>query len=352
MNWFQPKTLLLITFSTVLVSSQPARAQLPNAMIGQSVARDVRDMYTKGLQFLIKTQSEDGSWPGNQQGAGVDGLCMMTFLASGEDPNFGLYSTTVRRAVRNIIKKQNTTTGYYGQSMYHHGFAMLAMAEAYGTVDNRKLWDKGDVKQITIAESLELAVRCATTSQKTNPRNAWRYSPEDGSADTSVAGAVLVGLLAARNAGIAVPDESIDKAIGYFKSMTADNGQVAYSGGVGGFDESFARISIGTLVYALAKQKDLPQYKATLEYLTQRLEGDGGNMGHAYLEYTRYYRAQALFQGDVESWKKWNKLLIRNLKTAQNADGSFPGQFGPSVGTSMSLLSLALNFRLLPIYER
>ena len=329
-----------------------ATAQLPNAMIGQTVTRDVRDMYTRGLDYLIKTQGQDGAWQGMQQGAGVTGLCLMTFLASGEDPNFGKYSNVVRKGIRSIIKSQDRNTGYYGLSMYHHGFAMLALAEAYGSVDDRKLWGPGDGEQLSIAESLELGVRCATTSQKKNPRNAWRYSPGDGGNDTSVSGAVLVGLLAARNAGIAVPDESIDKAVAYFKSMTADNGQVAYSGGIGGFDESFARISIGALVYALAKRKDLPQFKATLEYLTQRLEGDGGSMGHSYLEYTRYYRAQALFQGDVEAWQKWNKLLIRQLKASQNSDGSFPGQFGPAVGTSMNLLALALNFRLLPIYER
>ena len=43
----------------------------------------------------------------------------------------------------------------------------------------------------------------------------------------------LMGLLAARNAGIEVPDESIDQAISYFVNMTAPSGQVAYSGGIG-----------------------------------------------------------------------------------------------------------------------
>ena len=47
-----------------------------------------------------------------------------------------------------------------------------------------------------------------------------------------------------------------------------------------------------------------------------------------------------------------NKLLVRQLKTAQNADGSIKGQFGPTVSTSLSLLALALNYRFLPIYER
>ena len=40
---------------------------------------------------------------------------------------------------------------------------------------------------------------------------------------------VLVGLLAARNAGIEVPDEAIDKAINYFCKMTSSSGQVGYS---------------------------------------------------------------------------------------------------------------------------
>ena len=58
------------------------------------------------------------------------------------------------------------------------------------------------------------------------------------------------------------------------------------------------------------------------------------------------------FQGDIIAWEKWNKLLVRQLKESQLPDGSFRGQFGPSISTSLSLLSLALNYRFLPIYER
>ena len=95
--------------------------------------------------------------------------------------------------------------------------------------------------------------------------------------------------------------------------MTSAGGEVAYSGGMGGFGESLARSSIATLVYAVARRKDLKQYKATLDYLKQRLEQP--RMG--YPEYARYYEAQALFQGDIVAWEKWNKLLIRQLKQAQ-----------------------------------
>jgi hypothetical protein len=115
-----------------------------------------------------------------------------------------------------------------------------------------------------------------------------------------------------------------------------------------------ARISIGSLVYSLARRKDLPQFKSTTRHLVERLESTdvNGTAAAGGIEYQRYYQAQALFQGDVEAWKKWNHLLIRQLKTTQQADGSFQGQNGPTISTSFSLLALALNYRFLPIYER
>ena len=180
--------------------------------------------------------------------------------------------------------------------------------------------------------------------------SAWRYSPDSRDADTSVSGAVLVGLLAARNAGIEVPDESIDKAISFYAQMTSASGEVMYTGGMGGFGESLARSSIATLVFSVARRKDLKQYKATLDYIKQRI--DQGSQQQGWAEYARYYEAQALFQGDVAAWEKWNKLLVRQLKQMQAADGSFHGQLGSSVSTSLSLLALAVNFRFLPIYER
>lgn len=344
---------LALAFS-LLVAVRPtiAHAQGITPKSGEVVPRDVREMYDRGLQYLVRTQGPNGDWPNDgQNGPAITGLALMVFLASGEDPNYGLYSNNVRKALRNLISQQDPDTGYLGNSMYHHGFGMLALAEAYGAVDERNLWTEKPANgraQRSIGQALELAVRCAITSQKRNPLGAWRYAPNGSDADTSVSGAVLVGLLAARNAGIEVTDESIDKALSYYKSMTSSSGQVGYSGGFGGFDESLARISISTLVQAVARRKDAPTYKASLGYLKQRIE----TPAPSYPEYTRYYQAQALFQGDVETWEKWNKLLIRQLKQAQRPDGSIPGQFGNSLGTSMSCLALALNYKFLPIYER
>ncbi len=346
-----PRRVAAVGFVLVFLALGAARSahgQLPSSSTGEAVPRDVREMYDRGLQFLASTQTEEGDWKGGgQTGPGVNGMAVLALLASGEDPNFGLYSNHIRKALRHIVNSQDANTGFFGMSMYHHGFATLALAEAYGAVDERSLWAGGKATR-SLGQSLEMAVRAAVTSQKRNASNAWRYSPSGTDADTSVSGAVLVGLLAARNAGIEVPDESIDKAIAYFKSMTSKGGEVAYSGGLGGFGESMARSSIATLAYAVARRKELDEYKATLNYIKERIE----QPSPMYLEYVRYYEAQALFQGDLESWEKWNKLLVRQLKESQAPDGSIRGQFGPTIGTSLSLLSLALNYRFLPIYER
>ena len=146
--------------SCVVAGLPGAVAQIPTTRFGEAVPRDVREMYDRGLQYLAKTQSENGDWPGGggENGPGTTGMAMMVFLACGEDPNFGPYSNHIRKAVRNMIRGQDAGTGIMGPSMYHHGFATLALAEAYGVVDERSLWPDGKAPR-SIGQALELAVR-------------------------------------------------------------------------------------------------------------------------------------------------------------------------------------------------
>lgn len=355
-----PRTSLSLALVAVAAT---AVAQGPVVRYGDPVPRDVREMYDAGLRYLIKTQDESGAWKDGQAGPGVTGMALMALLASGEDPNHGPYRVPIRKALRSMIVSQNAETGFLGSgqghdSMYQHGFGMLALSEAYGTVDDRTLWTEasaGGQKGRPIGQALELSVRCAVTSAQNNPHGAWRYSPDAKDADTSVSGAVLMGLLGARNAGIEVPDETIDKAIKYYASMTGPNGQLGYSGGPGGGSDAVT--SIGVLVYAIARHKALPQYAKAANYLKGRSLGNDAG-GEGYPTYTRYYRAQALFQADVAAWEKWNAGLVKEMKAMQAKDGSFAGfagrggGFGGTVDTSLALLSLAVNYKFLPVYER
>ena len=318
---------------------------------GSEVSNDVEVIYQKGLDWLVANQSSEGDWTGSinsNEGAAITGMCVMAFLASGEDPNFGKFSDNIRRAVRVMINKQDQQTGYlHGNSMYHHGFGMLALSEVYGVVDDELLWSgaSNSENRKLIGEALLLAVRCATTSQKNNPWHAWRYSPRTTDADTSVSGAVLMGLLAARNAGIEVPDDCIDQAIDYFQKLTSSRGEVSYTGSGGGSPNLQA---IALLVYSISQRKDIPAYQSVLPRVISNVEAPR----NSYPEYYRYYMARALFQGDYDSWQKWNTRTVKELKDAQQPDGSFQSGHGPTYGTAMSLLALGLNYRFLPIYER
>jgi hypothetical protein len=357
--------LVVVLLAVAVGGLEQARAQGPLVRYGDPVPRDVREIYDAGIRYLLKTQDESGAWQDGQAGPGVTGMAMMVLLGSGEDPNYGPYRVPIRKALRSMIIDQDPDTGFLAaagghDSMYQHGFAMLALAEAYGVVDDRALWTeaptaRGKGAGRPLGQALELAVRCAVTSAKKNPHGAWRYSPDARDADTSVSGAVLMGLLGARNAGIEVPDETIDRAIKYYTTMTGPNGQVGYSGGPGGGSDAVT--SIAVLVYAIARQKELPQYQKALAYLESRSRDLGSGM-EGYPTYTRYYRAQALFQGNVEAWEAWNAGLVQELKKMQGKDGSFTGfagrggGFGGTVDTSLALLSLAVNYKFLPIYER
>ncbi|MBL9153569.1 MAG: squalene--hopene cyclase [Verrucomicrobiales bacterium] len=346
---FFPRNLTVLALAGALYPGV-STAQDPELRFGGRVPPEVESIYDSGLAWLAQKQDNAGSWQDNNQGSGVTGLCVMAFLASGEDPNFGRYAINIRRGLRAMITSQDAETGYLPDSMYHHGFAMLALAEAYGAVDESLLWQPSEneksEKGRSLGEALDLAIRCAATSQKKNRWGGWRYTPDASDADTSVTGAVLMGLLAARNAGMDVPDETVNAALEYMRRSTGRDGSVAYTGGFGGMGQSMNRSAIATLVAAVAKEKETWEYKATLDHIASRLEHD--ESGH-YIEYFRYYMAQALFQGDYDSWQKWNAATVRQLEQSRQEDGSFNGS---AYSTAMSLLALGLNYRFLPIYER
>jgi len=323
-------TLFLLSTAITQAQSLPRRQN-------DIIPVQVETMYTRGLRFLSNGQTADGAWAGGNSGArpGVVGLCTLAFLAHGEDPNHGPYAQKIRKSIGYLITKQKENEqGYMGPQMYDHGFATLALAECYGMVDDPR-----------IAPALKKAVDLILKSQKSNPRHGWRYDPTTRTADTTVSGCQIVALLAARNAGIPVPDEAIDKALAYMKSCRGSNGAYGYTSKGGG---RLTLSAIGSLCYSLAKRKDEPSFAKTTDYLKQNIKSQEGT----YPYYFRYYMSQALFQADDELWNLWNKDNIRLLSVTQLADGSWAGNHGNAFSTAGALLSLALNYRFLPIYEK
>ena len=332
----KPKHTLFILFTAAAsLATAPAQLAKTELTADEAIPAVVDPMYVRGLRNLATTQQPDGSWmDGYGSQAGVVGLAVTAFLAHGDDPNSGPFSATVRRGLEFILTQQDKETGYIGNSMYNHGFATLALAEAYGQVDLPG-----------IAPALQKAVDSSLNSQKNNRLGAWRYGPDSRDADTSVSGAVLVSLFAARNAGIAVPDLAFERALGYYDKMRTSGGGYGYASASA---PNYNRTAIGVLCFSLAKQKDKPHIADSVKFLSQNLN----YRDSSYPYYFEYYMSQALFHADLETWKKWNAFNIKYLSTIQSADGSWPGSKGTAFNTAGALLSLALNYRFLPIYEK
>jgi len=295
----------------------------------------VENIYTRGLRYLSASQQEDGAWAGVVgQEPGVVGLCIKAFLARGEDPNYGPYSKNIQASVNYVLSKQKPTNGYIGRSMYSHAFATLALAECYGMLPDER-----------IGPALEQAVALILSAQKRNPHGAWRYNPQSSDADSTVSGCQLVALYAARNAGIPVPDEAFTKGLKYMAKCRNGDGGYGYTSSVG---EKPTLTAIGVLCHSLAKKTDTRTFAASTKSLSKRL-----NFRDKYYPYYfEYYMSQALFHADDELFDEWNVKNIKYLGTIQAPDGSFPGDKGEAFSTAGALLSLALNYRLLPIYEK
>lgn len=328
-------TLPALLLAAVVLLSSGLRSEAQQLFTEDNSANPVviDRMYVKGLQFLAKTQMKDGKWAENYGSQpGVVGLATVAFLAHGDDPNFGPFAESIRGGLEFILNNQNQETGYIGSSMYNHGFATLALAESYGAVEDSRL-----------GPALDKALQLILISQKQNPKGAWRYSPESKDADTTVSGAQMVALFAARNAGLNVEEDAIQRGLKFFTDCRTDEGGYGYTGPAG---PNAARTAIGVLVQALAKQKSTAEFRSAFEFL------QNAPMENHYYQYYLYYAAQAYFHSAPAAWKKWNAANISTLANTQNKNGSWDGPFGTTFATSASLLSLALNYRFLPIYER
>ena len=326
---------LLMATGVFLAASGAVLSQNLPGRVDDLIPAQAELIYERGLQYLAKSQSDKGNWSDSVGSEpGVVGLCVAAFLAHGEDPNHGQYARNIRLGIDFVLSQQNEKNGYIGSSMYNHAFATKALAESYGVLDDPR-----------IAPALKKAVDLILSSQQKNRFGAWRYTPESRDADTTVTGCQMLALFAARNAGLAIPDTSIKKGLDYLTLMRAKDGSYGYTSSSGGKPTLTA---IGSLCLSLAKERDSTGYQASLTYLKNNID----YRDRYYPFYFEYYMSQALFHADEATWKEWNARNIRYLGTVQSPDGSFPGNQGLSFNTAGALLSLALNYRFLPIYEK
>src|SRR5439155_2435425 len=160
------------------------------------------------------------------------GLAGLALMSGGNLPGRGKYGDNVQRAVEYVCNASQESGLIAADNshgpMYGHGFATLFLGEVYGMNGD------DDVK-----EKLQKAVQLIQKTQ--NPEGGWRYQPAPYDADISVTICEVMALRAARDAGIKVEKEVVDKSIQYVKSCQGADGGFAYQPTIRGPGSGYAR---------------------------------------------------------------------------------------------------------------
>ena len=192
----------------------------------------------------------------------------MAFMAHGHVPGSSRYSPQLKKATDYLISCQKpngliTLLGPDGPQInraiareiggcgaYNHAISSLALSEIYGMSPRED--------QARLKSAIQKALYATLQMQrwpKRRPEDSggWRYIDkfEDIDSDLSVTGWELMFLRSAKNAGFAVPKESIDDAIAFVKrSFDPRNGMFIYSAQRPSRTRSMAGAGIVALAHA------------------------------------------------------------------------------------------------------
>ena len=293
---------------------------------------DVEKAIQGGLDWLLRTQAADGSWGGSYKTAST-ALGLMAFMVKGNFPERPPYGAELSKAV-GFLLSQSSVDGYMGSSMYEHGLATLALSEAWGMS-----------RQDEIRDGLKRAVTVILRAQ--NKDGGWRYNPMPADADLSVTVMQIVALASAKEAGILVPDTTIQKAVEYVLSCRHKE-----SGGFGyqpGGEPAFERSAAGVMSLFMSGQRENPAVQAGLAYLLKLPGTVFADSGQYF--YGHYYAVQSMYQAGDKYYQEWYpRIRDALLKRQDQTDGHWQDPHG--IGTPMAILILGVPYRFLPIYQR
>ena len=336
---------LVLLLAACLPAGARAEEEAPERLAAEMITPRAQRAIDEGLQFLVSRQNDDGSFAtGNYRGnVAVSALAGMALMSGGSTPGRGPHGEPLNRCVAYLL--ENTQPSGFinapGSSshgpMYGHGFAALFLAECYGMSSRPDLREK-------LVKAVKLIV------QTQNAEGGWRYQPRRADADISVTICQVMALRAARNAGLFVPKETIDRCIDYVKRSQNADGGFRYM--LPGGESMFPRSAAGVVALYSAGIYEGPEITKGLDYLMQFRPGAGGARRGSYYFYGHYYAVQAMWQAGGERWKQWYPAIRDELIAMQRRDGSWMSNISPTYATAMACIVLQMPNDYLPIFQR
>jgi hypothetical protein len=302
------------------------------------------------LKWLASKQAPNGEWAAadleKQHPAAITGYALMAFLAAGQLPGEGEYGRSVSAGLQYLLDKVSAE-GHIGnrangQYMYGHGIASIALAEIYG-----------QTKSPSMRPKLEKAIKLIIACQ--NKEGGWRYRPISQDADISVTVLQVVALRSAKNAGLDVPQKTLDDAVGYVRRCyRPEQGAFAYQPGR---EPGFARTAAAIYSLQVCGLYDDPMVVKGSQYLLRQFK----EKDIEWWTYGNFYAAPAQYMQGGETWAKYYELVRRALlKRAVSRgaltywDGRVEGEreVGPIYTTAVNTMILAMPYHYIPLYQR
>ena len=363
----------------------------------------------RGLESLKKQQNQDGHWesPGGYYPTSVTAVAGMAMLMEGSNLREGKYSDQLQKALSWFLAGPRTrANGLLGnvdspsesaRYMYGHGFGTMFLASIYGEEEDR---DQRKKLETVITKAIDFTAKSQTSKKhrlaegKTLDIGGWGYTSaadsggNGGFDEGSCTVPQIQALRAARNAGIKVPKETIDKADAYLDACTTNDGGIVYNytgnsangGGRPALTAAALACGLGTGKFTEAirimggknppKGIERPSIVRWFEYCKKNIPIGKGRAAHE--EYMMYYYAQAmyalgddryalLFPGEAKdthlTWTKFKEALFPTILDSQDkATGGWNGAgswgLGTTFVTAINLCILQVDKGILPIYHR
>ncbi len=336
------------------------------APIERTVAETPRDVavhgaLARGLAWLAKRQAEglDGSIPVGANAevhvpVATTALGALALMAGGNADGRGALGANVLRAVDYLLA-HSKADGFIGRDteppgvkMHGHGFATLALAQAYSVSPRTGRGER-------LRGALQAAVRLIERSQ--GGEGGWFYAPmRSPQHEGSVTVCLVQALRAARNAGINVDFGVVRRAEEYVKKTQRENGLFAYELGNPDVPATLALTAAGvSTLYALGEYAgDSVEHGIDAIWRELELRALGTGELSRFPHYERLYLAEALWQHpDPTHFERWSRKEFKDLLAEQEPEGNWKdAQYGDGYATAMNCLVLAMSEELLPIFQR
>ena len=322
-----------------------AAAYLPKGVTPETVTA-----IDRGLTYLARAQSRDGSWSNRGRygsyPVAMTALAGLPLLMDGNTTTQGRFAPQVDRAARYLVRASMPTgeiTHFEseGRPMYGHGFAMRFLSQLYGMTEDT---DRAKKIHDVLRRAVEL------TGRAQSPLGGWYYTSDSRNDEGSVTITQVQALRSCRNVGVLVPKSIIDSAMTYLAESQNSDGGIRYALKHRRGKSRPAITAAAILCWYNAGMYKSPLARKALKFCIPKIKPQGTSGGHDY--YAHMYFAQALYVSNAPYWDEYYPKRRDFLLAQQRPNGSWIGDnVGDVYGTAAALIVLQLPFNQLPIMQ-